>query len=153
MSFRPIKYNGKILTLHKASIDPDFDSRTVLVRNPWEYVEMWLKSQKNREALFYWEQAKNFYKASKILPNTSSPLTAYYSLLNATKTLLQVKNISTVEKHGVSGESVGKSRYLLNEKVKFKQSGILSELCNYFSQTLRRHTQPQQSCGACRAVA
>ena len=135
MTFKPIKYNGKILSVHKASINPDFNSRTVLVENPWEYVEMWLKNQKEKDALFYWGQAKNFHKASQKLPNISSPVTAYYSFLNATKALLQVKKRHVVEKHGISGENVGRNGFLSNEKVKFQQSGILSELCAYFGET------------------
>ena len=35
--------------------------------------------------MFYWHQAENFYKASKLLPIESAPLTMYYSMLNAAK--------------------------------------------------------------------
>lgn len=135
MSFKPIIFNKKILTVHKAAIEPDFNSRTILAWDPWKYVEMWLKGKREEEALFYWEQAKNFFQSSKKLPNTSSPLTAYYSFLNATKALLKVKKKSLVDKHGVSGESIGNRISLSNEKVKFRQNGVLSELCKYLNET------------------
>ena len=83
MGFSPIVYKAKPLGLHKATIEPDFASKTVLVTDTWEYVDMWLKRHKRHEALFYWEQAKSFFDASNQLPKTSSPLTAYYCFLNA----------------------------------------------------------------------
>ena len=135
MSFKPITYNGKRLTIHKAAIDPDFGGRSIIAWNPWEYVEMLLKSQQENEALFYWEQAKNFFQASRKLPKTSSPLTLYYSFLNATKTLLTIKKKSIVERHGVGGEKVGDKLSLSNEKVKFQRSGILSNLCEYLNES------------------
>ena len=135
MSFKPITYNGKLLTVHKAAIDPDFDGRSIIAWNPWEYVEMLLKSQQETEALFYWEQAKNFFQASRKLPQTASPLTLYYSFLNATKTLLTIKKKNIVERHGVGGETVGNKLSLSNEKVKFQRSGILSNLCDYLNES------------------
>lgn len=74
-----ISYKGKNLTLHKAIKNPNFEGKTVLVNDPWEYVEMWLKrNNHNDEALFYWQQSRQFYEASTMLPLTSSPLTTYY---------------------------------------------------------------------------
>ncbi|WP_255654844.1 YaaC family protein [Caldibacillus sp. 210928-DFI.2.18] len=71
-----ISYKGKNLTLYKAIKSPNFEGKTVLVNDPWEYVEMWLKrNNHNDEALFYWQQSRQFYEASTMLPLTSSPLT------------------------------------------------------------------------------
>jgi len=140
MSFKPIIYKSKPLTLHKAIVQPDFDSKSVFVTDTWEYVEMWLKNEKKTEALYYWKQAKNFYYASRQLPKTSSPLTAYYCFLNATKALLTSKNITLTsnETHGVTGETeYEKNVFLTKETVKFlsKQKGILYKLCEYLGES------------------
>jgi len=78
-----LKIRSKPISLHKGFKTPDFKSPTVLVRSRWDYVEMWLRRRRLKDAIFYWSQAKGFYEASTILPNTSSPLTLYYSFLNA----------------------------------------------------------------------
>jgi len=136
MSFKPIIYDNKPLTLHKAIIQPDFNSKSVFVTDTWEYVEMWLKNEKKTESLYYWKQAKNFYYASKQLPKTSSPLTSYYCFLNATKALLTSKNIPYRELHGIKGETKSKKNvFLTSEFVTFQQNGILSELCKYIGET------------------
>jgi hypothetical protein len=135
MGYKSIIYEGKNLTIRKAIVEPDFNSRTILTSSPWEYVEMWLKRHKQKKALFYWEQAKNFSSASLKLPPTSSPLTTYYSFLNATKTLLEVKKMSFTEMHGVTGAIEGNKTLLSNEKVTFQPSGVLAELCRYLNET------------------
>lgn len=57
-----IRYNGKELTLHKSIKNPNFLGKTVLVNDPWDYVEMWLKrNNHNDEAIFYWQQSRQFY--------------------------------------------------------------------------------------------
>src|SRR5215831_7520082 len=39
-------------------------SRNVLTNSPWTFVSLWLKrNRKPAAALFYWEQANEFYKA------------------------------------------------------------------------------------------
>lgn len=136
MSFAPITYKGKLLSLHKAIVAPDFASKTVLVGDTWEYDEMWLKRKKHRDALFYWEQARSFFDASTQLPKTSSPLTAYYCFLNAVKVLLKVKGLVVPDRHGVSGKTKGSKTSLSNEIVEFQASGILPELCRYFGETM-----------------
>lgn len=85
MGFAPIIYRGKPLTVHKAIVSPDFNSKPILVTSTWEYVEMWLKRNHKNDALFYWQQAKHFFDASEKLPKISSPLTTYYCFLNAIK--------------------------------------------------------------------
>lgn len=140
MAFEQIVYQQKKLRLHKSVIDPNFESKTILVNDPWDYVEMWIKRNKFpkekdlEEALFYWQQARHFFSATEKLPKVSSPLTAYYCFLNATKLLLKIKNISFSEWHGVSGENVNNKIYLSNEQVQFQNSGVLSSLCDYLQE-------------------
>ncbi|WP_339210778.1 YaaC family protein [Aeribacillus sp. FSL K6-8210] len=130
-----ISYKGKNLTLHKAIKSPNFEGKTVLVNDPWEYVEMWLKrNNHNDEALFYWQQSRQFYEASTMLPLTSSPLTTYYCFLNAVKTLLIVKNVPFSDRHGVSGWSKNSKVSLSNEYIKIQTGGILPALCNYLDE-------------------
>lgn len=135
MGYKPIRYNGKVLKLHKAVASPNFNDKTILVRDHWDYVEMWLKREKHVGALEYWSQAKHFYNASIDVPNTASPLTLYYSFLNAVKALLKVKNITFVEAHGTSGTIVSGNTNLKNEALTFHRNGILSSLCTYFGET------------------
>src|SRR5699024_427918 len=133
----PIKYNRKELSLHKSIIAPEFGKRTVLVSDPWDYIEMWLKrNSQSEESIFYWQQAKSFYEASKNLPLTSSPLTLYYCLLNATKTLLTVKKIPFSNKHGVFGKSKKRIARLTNEKVMLLTGGILPALGSYLNEPI-----------------
>ena len=133
MSFVNIQLKGKPVSVHKATVKPNFNSRTVIVSDTWQYVSLWLKRHQKGKALFFWEQAKSFYDAAALLPNTSRPLPSYYFMLNASKALLISKNKPFVEQHGVSGYSVNTKLSLVNEIIKFKESGILSSLCQYFS--------------------
>ncbi|CAI8301176.1 MAG: Uncharacterised protein [Bacteroidetes bacterium MED-G17] len=134
LGFKPIKHRSKIVKVHKALVTPDFDNKTVLVRDHWDYVEMWLQKEKKKEALMYWRQAESFYKASTAVPKTASPLTLYYCFLNATKALLTVKGIAFVENHGARGKIQDGDTNLKNEEIKFHANGILSSLCGYFSE-------------------
>lgn len=128
MPTKEILLNSKVIQTHKATINPDFNKKSILVDNPWEYVELWIKRHNNNNALFYWQQANGFYEATKQLPKTSSPLTAYYCFLNATKSLLEIKGIKYSDKHGVTGSSINNVSSLSNEIIKFQANGVLSEL-------------------------
>jgi hypothetical protein len=128
--------NNKVLSLHSCVTTPDFGASTVLSDDPWDYVNLWLKRSPNKQAIFYWEQAHEFYNASISLSNISSPLTSYYSMLNATKALLLVKNIQFADLHGVSGEVINSKKHLHSEVVFFKQQGILSNLCSYLGENI-----------------
>lgn len=123
--------NSKPVTLHKALKTPDFFSKTVLVRDHWDYVEMYLKRHNMNDACFYWSQSKEFYHASLNLPNTSSLLTLYYCFLNAAKALLVVKNINFQEAHGVGGRTTIGNTNLNNEQITFRTNGILHALGTY----------------------
>jgi hypothetical protein len=128
--------NNKILRPKKSIIKPVFYSKNILVNNSWDYVNMWLKKNRKSKALIYWQQAKQFYYASLVLPNTSSPLTNYYCFLNAVKALLIVKEIEFKERHGVTGYRKGNISFD-NEIVIFKQNGILPSLQKYFDETIK----------------
>ena len=136
MACRQLKLGTRSVQLHKASVSPDFASKTVLVGNAWDYVSMWLKRQGQRttQELFYWDQARQFFEATKSLPNTSAPLTSYYCFLNAVKTLLVIRRVDFSEHHGVSGQASRKKTSLANEVVEFKSSGVLAALCKYLGE-------------------
>ena len=94
------------------------------------------RNHKDR-ALFFWQQAKHFLNASEQLPKTSSPLTAYYCFLNATKCLLLVKGIHFAHYRGVTGNThVGRTS-LSNESICFEPKVVLAELCRYLGETYK----------------
>lgn len=136
MPAKQITFLNRRLGLHKAAVHSDFRSKTVLVEDTWEYVTMWLKRKQEERALFYWQQAQQFSHATRQLPNTSAPLTAYYCFLNAVKTLLIVRRRPTSGAHGVSGESKSQRAYLSHEIVKFQTGGVLAALCNYLGESV-----------------
>jgi hypothetical protein len=78
MGFTPIVLNGKTVYIHSAVSQPDFGGDAVLSDDPWDYVALWLRRAKNDKAGFYWDQSRQFYKASVELSSVSSPLTSYY---------------------------------------------------------------------------
>jgi len=136
MGFSPISISGKTVYIHSAVSDPDFGAATVLSDNPWDYVSLWLRRAKNDEARFYWDQSREFYKASTQLSPISSPLTSYYCFLNATKALLTQKGITFSDKHGVAGSTNPGKKSLSNEMVEFKGSGVLYSLCNFLGENI-----------------
>ncbi|HBJ01837.1 MAG TPA: hypothetical protein DDY89_15425 [Lysinibacillus sp.] len=133
-----IKVNNRNLVLKKSYNEPNFKGKSVLVNDPWDYVDMWLKrsnNNKKEEAIFYWQQAKQFYKASLSLPLTSAPLTSYYCFLNATKALLLIRNVSFTDQHGVSGKKQNNRKSLASEIVTLKINGILPALSKCMGDT------------------
>lgn len=126
-----LRHANREVFFQKAITRPLVGSRGVLARDAFQYVELWLKREKQPEALFYWIQARNFYLACRELPPTASPLTAYYCMLNAVKALLVHRGISYSENHGVSGEAVASRTLLANEVSEVKSGGILAELSRY----------------------
>ena len=134
MPAKQISLGNKKLTLHKATIHPDFSSKTVLAKDTWDYVRMWLTRKQKEDALFYWEQAEQFHRATLQLPNTSSTLTAYYCFLNAVKALFSVHSTVVSEAHGVTGDTSSQNALLSHEIVKFKPGGVLGSLCSYLEE-------------------
>jgi hypothetical protein len=136
MPFSPLVYDRRSLRLHKCMVGPDFKSRTVLVEDQWAYCEMWLRRHRMDEALFFWRQAEEFYRACQDLPKTYSPLTKYYAALNAAKAFLISKNVTLDPYHGVTGENLGGKTSLTREQVRVKGSGVLPELCRFLGESV-----------------
>ena len=136
-----IKNGKKSINIRKALINPDFSSKTVLTDSTWNYVDIFLRQHKTikaKEALFYWEQSKNFYQATVSLSLISKPLTTYYCFLNATKALLTYKEYYFNLKHGVSGKRIENGRTKLqNEIISLKPKGVLSGLCEYLGKPVK----------------
>lgn len=139
-----ITINSKNITLLKPITAADYKSKTVLTDSSWEYVELWLKRHKDvksKEALFYWQQAKNFFDASECLPLNSKPLTSYYCCMNATKALLCIHGTDVEDiHHGISHKKNVRNNYSLEkEVVTFKGGGVLNELCKYLGEDANKH--------------
>lgn len=138
MTTLPLKLNGVAVGLHKAVIGPAFGARSVLTRNPWAYVELWLKRKNDRDSLFYWNQAQQFFRASTDLPLHSAPLTLYYAFMNAAKALLESRSVSFAEQHGVSRRSPprpARKASISNEGLRIQPAGVLPSLASYYSET------------------
>ncbi|WP_395005371.1 YaaC family protein [Undibacterium sp.] len=134
MAAHKLHIAGKPVKLHGSLISTDYRQSRVLCSDPWEFVSLWLKRAHKNDALFYWEQARQFYLATKTLPELSSPLTSYYCFLNAAKALLSATNQTFNEVHGVAGHTIGRVKSLDNEIVVFKGGGILPALCKYLEE-------------------
>lgn len=131
-----IKIDNQEISIRKTIINPKFSNKTVLTDSTWNYVEIFLKDKKEKEALTYWHQAENFFKATENLDMISKPLTSYYCFLNATKALLTYKKINFDLKHGVSGKRLNGHILLQNERIKIQPKGVLSGLCQYFQESI-----------------
>ncbi|MFH5806862.1 YaaC family protein [Alienimonas sp. DA493] len=118
-------------------MDPDFNSPTVLTRDPWEYVSLWMRRAKAGDASFFWGQAHQFYDATVQLPPASAPLTAYYCILNATKALLKAKGIAHTPFHGLTGNRKPGKTALSNEEVLLKGGGVHAALRQYFGEQVQ----------------
>ena len=127
----------------------NYDAKTVLTNFAWEYVELWLRRQngeKANEALFYWQQAQNFFDASECLPIESRPLTSYYCCMNAAKALLAINGSKNINfdniAHGITSDRrQWKNNNILNAEVIFTGSGVLFELSKYFNEELGQKTR------------
>jgi hypothetical protein len=143
---KKIVINSKEISLLKPLTNPDYNSKTILTDSSWEYVELWLKRQKSekaKEALFYWQQAKHFFDASAILPQNSKPLTSYYCCLNASKALLCINGINVNNiSHGItqSRQNQSNSNSLEKAEVIFQGGGVLNELSRYLAEDVNKQT-------------
>lgn len=136
-----VRYKSKDIVVRKPKIVADLPSKVVLTDSTWQFVEIYLRSQGQDEALFYWEQAKNFYESTKTLSLVSKPLTAYYCFLNATKALLEVKNIGYDLSHGVTGKRIDGHIRIQNEIIKFQPAGVVSGLGVYLGEQVPKGGQ------------
>lgn len=136
MGWVPLTLDGKQIHLYKAQSNPNFGGKTILVDDPWDYVSLWLRRRHAKKAIFYWEQARAFYQASKQLPKSASPLTTYYSALNAIKALLLAKNVPFSEGHGVGGTRAAPAKTsLANERIHLLGAGVIPEFCHYLGES------------------
>lgn len=139
MPAQELKVKNRTCYFRKAITAPDINTERVLARDAFRFALLWLK-RNHKGALPYWEQARDYYSASRILPPESSPLTSYYCFLNAIKALLIVKEVSFIDRHGVAGSFSSSKRALANETIHFKGSGVLSALSGH----LREPSTPNE---------
>lgn len=141
-----ITINSKEISLLKPLTSADYESKTILTDSAWEYVELWLKRQKDeksQEALFFWQQAKHFFDASECLPQNSKPLTSYYCCMNATKALLCINGVNVTNiSHGITQSRYAQSTSNSLEKAEviFLGSGVLNELSRYLGENVDKKT-------------
>lgn len=131
----PVFVNKKEIKPHKAHISANFEVRNVLTNSVWEFVALWLRRNGFADALFYWDQAKNFSKAAIGMPIESAPLLHYYSFMNAAKALLSAKAITFDQHHGVMYHNLRNASQpisLSNEGIKIRTFGIARAIANYF---------------------
>ena len=137
MAIQNVKIKTKSLGLSKAVTDAQFQMKTVLTLEPFDYVDLWLRRQHKDEALFYWRQARDFHRAAQGLPMESAPLVLYYCFMNAAKALLASKGLAFSLYHGVGSHRMRgpKSRVVLsNEGIKIQPKGIVPVLASYFGE-------------------
>lgn len=135
-----LKIGNRPVSIMKAHISPNFLGRTVLSNSTFEYVELWLRNQRGdtfKEALFYWQQSRAFYKASEDLPLNAKPLTSYYSILNATKALLVIQGINVEGiSHGVASSRQDVLGNVRKDEITYVGSGALGELSRFLNEPL-----------------
>lgn len=137
--------SAKVVRPHKAIISAQLDARTVLTQSPWEFVSLWLKREKQPEALILWNQAREFHEVARGLSLQSAPLLLYYSFMNAAKSLLTAKSVPFNPHHGIKRHDVRgmvRTIKLSNEGIKIKAAGVLPALSKYLqeSETSVNHT-------------
>ncbi|WP_046180354.1 YaaC family protein [Domibacillus tundrae] len=146
------KYNKRDLVLRKTVVDPEFDRKTVLTDSHWHYIELLLRAgrgEKCLEAANYWNQAKNFYVATKNLDLVAKPLTTYYCFLNATKALLTYKGIDFDLQHGISAKyEEGGQIKLQNEHISIHKKGVLAGLSKYLDESINLIQQDVNTFGS-----
>lgn len=141
-----IVVNSKEISLLKPITSADYESKTILTDSAWEYVELWLKRQKDEKsqnALFFWQQAKHFFQASECLPQNSKPLTSYYCCLNATKALLCISGVDVTNiSHGITQDRFTQNggNSLEKAEVIFLGAGALNELSRYLGESVEKKT-------------
>ena len=139
-----LKVENKTIKLMKPHIAPQYGYRTVLSNSTFEYVSLWLRSQtgkKYKDASFLWKQAKYFYEASLKLPIEAKPLTAYYSIMNATKALLAIKGKNVVKiGHGVSSPRQNLRGNIRQDIIIFGATGVLCGLSEHLGESMVKQT-------------
>jgi hypothetical protein len=137
MAIQKIRIKTKTIGLSKAVHNAQFQMKTVLTLDPFNYVDLWLRRQHKDDALFYWRQARDFYRAAQGLPIEAAPLVLYYSFMNAAKALLASKAISFDPHHGVGAHRMrgqNSKVVLSNEGIAIRNSGIAPALAGYYGE-------------------
>jgi YaaC-like Protein len=138
MAAIPLRIDGRQLKPHKCIVQPLLGTRTVLTNSPWGFVSLWLKRERKEEALFFWNQARDFHLASTGIALESAPLLHYYTFMNATKALLVAKAVAFEPNHGVRAHNIrhkGERISLSNEGVRILNRGVLPALSGYLGET------------------
>jgi hypothetical protein len=138
MALEPVLMKTRVLRPHKAVHDAQFEMRSVLTNDPFNYVDLWLRREHQDEALFYWRQARAFYLAAHGLPIESSPLVLYYCFMNAAKALLSAKGVAFSDHHGLRAHRMrgpNSKIVLSNEGIKIATQGIAPALSTYLGET------------------
>lgn len=129
-----LRYKNRTVYFRKGITAPIFSSESVLTRDTFEFVDLWL-ARNCKKALPFWRQAEAYHAASKALPPISAPLTSYYCFLNCVKALLIVKNRNFSDRHGVAGDwNPASKRALSNEIITVQGAGILTSLSDYLGE-------------------
>ena len=121
-------FRQKSVLLHKAHRDPNVGAPSILVSDPWAYVEMFLRRQGSTRQLAFWRQSQAFFRAADAMPNEAAPLPLYYSMLNAVKALLLYRNVAFADEHGVAGAPPPGRVSLAGERATLYPSGVLAGL-------------------------
>lgn len=143
-----LKVENREFHLMKAYSFSNYKSKTVLTNSTFDFIELWLMREANiqgKEALFYWKQARNFYESTLTLPIESKPLTAYYCCMNATKALLAIRNIPTINiSHGVTSSRNDTQGNIASDEITFLGAGVLCELSRILGDPVVKQTYKLQ---------
>lgn len=148
----PYQFKNKKLRMNKAYTEQQYKSDTILTDDVFTYIDFYFGSHKktmkyNDVSLknkygdpnkyhyaFYWKQAMTFYTAAKTLPIESSPLAAYYSMLNAAKALISFKSknvdvfINDFNAHGLAEDKSSTGESLDSITIKRYDFGVFVHL-------------------------
>ncbi len=154
LSESPLHQKSRILRMSKTYTEQDFTKQTVLSDDIFTYVSFFYRSHhKSMKFIdpantakygnpnqfgyeFYWNQAKIFYDAAKSLPIESSPVAAYYCMLNAAKSYLSYSSLSADEfvdqfcLHGLNEDSTDLGADLSTIGIRHKQRGVFPLFAN-----------------------
>lgn len=141
MTYEDIRFQLRRLYPHSAVLRPRFATGSILAADPWAFARIQLVQSGPSNAPFYWDQAKEFFLASQQLSVISSPLTSYYSVMNATKALLLACGKGEPDKHGVYGKRVSGGTGLDAEVCCICTTGVGPELMRLYG----RQPSPKES--------
>ena len=144
----PIQRKNQALKMTKAYTAQDFTKHTVLTDDIFTYVSFYFdthpKAMKYKDSSkkekygspnqynyrFYWKQAEIFYKSSKTLDAETSPVAAYYCMLNAVKAYLSFTSqyvddfVEEFGSHGLHEDNEDVGENLNTIRIKHKQKGV-----------------------------